>query len=248
MIEIINAKIRNRDISVPGSKSYTHRTMIAAALSDGRCEIFNALKSEDTLLTLGALKQMGVRVEELPDRIVIYGTSGELKTCEEPLYLANSGTSMRLLTGIAALGRGIYTLTGTERMLERPIGDLLDGLNQVGVQAKSVNGNGCPPVEVRGGHVKGGRLSLKCGVSSQYLSSLLLIAPCTKDGLPSEGGGSASTMRRSRIADASASTASRAKGAPQPTRLKSRPASGIPITKAPDQPNSMMPTAVPRWV
>jgi 3-phosphoshikimate 1-carboxyvinyltransferase len=90
---------------------------------------------------------------------------------------------MRLLTGVAALGQGTYTLTGTDRMGERPIFDLLEGLNQIGIQARSVYKNGCPPVEITGGNVSGGKVELKCHISSQYLSSLLLIAPCLKKGL-----------------------------------------------------------------
>ena len=184
MIEIKSQKIKKIvEVAVPGSKSYTHRILIAAALSDGICTLQNCLKSEDTLLTLNALRQFGVEIEEHDNQIVAHGTNGVLKPCSKPVYLGNSGTSMRLLTGVAALGDGMYTLTGTERMLERPIQDLLDGLDQIGVFASSVNKNGCPPVEIRGEKLKGGSLSLKCKTSSQYLSSLLLIAPYTQDGL-----------------------------------------------------------------
>jgi len=184
MIEIKSQKIKKSvEIAVPGSKSYTHRILIAAALSDGVCTIENCLKSEDTLFTMSALRQFGVRIDDCDDRIVVHGINGILKSCSDPVYLGNSGTSMRLLTGVAALGDGMCTLTGTERMFERPIQDLLDGLNQIGVFARSVNKNGCPPVEIRGGRVKGGALSLKCKISSQYLSSLLLMSPYTEDGL-----------------------------------------------------------------
>ncbi len=176
----------NSVVTVPGSKSYTHRILIASALSDGQCKVENPLKSEDTLLTLDALKQMGVRVEAENDDFIIHGMSGELEPSDKPIYLANSGTSMRLLTSVAAIGKGTYTLTGTDRMAERPIVDLLDSLSQMKVPARSVNGNGCPPVEVTGGDVRGGRISLKCGVSSQYLSGLLLIAPFTKESLAIE--------------------------------------------------------------
>lgn len=186
MIEIKPTKLTNSVVTVPGSKSYTHRILIASALSDGKCKVENPLKSEDTLLTLDALKQMGVRAEAENDDFIIRGMSGELKPSAEPIYLANSGTSMRLLTAVAAIGKGTYTLTGTDRMAERPIVDLLDSLQQMKVSARSVNGNGCPPVEVVGGDVKGGRISLKCGVSSQYLSGLLLIAPFTKESLAIE--------------------------------------------------------------
>ncbi|MBA4368158.1 MAG: 3-phosphoshikimate 1-carboxyvinyltransferase [Desulfobacterium sp.] len=183
MITIRTEKIKNTAVTVPGSKSYTHRLLIAAALSNGTCRIENMLRSEDTLLTLAALKQMGILVKDSGDEIEITGLGGTFKLCDDPIYLANSGTSMRLLTGICALGQGTYTLTGTQRMGERPIGDLLDGLNQIGIRAVSMNQNNCPPVQITGGKISGTTVDLKCHVSSQYLSSLLLMAPCLEKGL-----------------------------------------------------------------
>ena len=183
MIEIKSGKIRDCSVTVPGSKSYTHRMLIAAALSDGICKITNCLESEDTILTSNALQQMGVKIYSEGDQLIVHGTGGLIDKCVEPVYLANSGTSMRLLTSVAALGKGLYRLTGTERMSERPIQDLLNALNSIGVNAYSVLKNGCPPVEIEGNIVKGGKLSINCGLSSQFLSSLLLIAPYTQKGL-----------------------------------------------------------------
>ena len=134
-------------------------------------------------MTLKALEQMGARVEDMGDDLRITGRAGRLAPCAEPVYLENSGTSMRLLTAIAALGQGKYTLTGTERMAERPIEDLLDALSALGISARSVRGNGCPPVEVTGAPVVGGCVDIRCAVSSQYLSGLLLMAPCTRIGM-----------------------------------------------------------------
>jgi 3-phosphoshikimate 1-carboxyvinyltransferase len=186
MIEIKPQLIADSDVLVPGSKSYTHRILIAAALSDGICTISNGLKSEDTLLTLDALRQMGIAIDVRDDRFIVHGEKGRLKPRLDPVYLGNSGTSMRLLTAVAALGRGRYALTGTKRMQERPIQDLLDGLAQMGVTARSINNTGCPPVEVIGDSVLGGDVLLKCGVSSQFLSALLLIAPYTQKGVEIE--------------------------------------------------------------
>jgi len=174
--------IRNLSVAVPGSKSYTHRIFIAAALANGTSTVLNALDSEDTRLTLQALEQMGARVERSAT-IVIDGFNGRPAPCADPLYLGNSGTSIRLLTGIAALGTGRYRLTGTERMGQRPIADLLEGLAQVGVATRCDHHNGCPPLEVEGGTITGRRLEIVCRESSQYLSSLLLLAPCTAQGL-----------------------------------------------------------------
>ena len=170
-------------VSVPGSKSLSHRFLMAAALSDGKCIIENCLISEDTLLTMGALRQMGVKIGVEGTRVQVKGRKGRFSACQEPVFLGNSGTSLRFVCALAVLGEGPYTITGTERMQERPIQDLLDGLVKIQVPAKSVNGNGCPPVIIGGGKRIGGATELRCGKSSQYLSAMLLIAPCTHSGI-----------------------------------------------------------------
>jgi 3-phosphoshikimate 1-carboxyvinyltransferase len=186
MIEITPTKTLSGDVAVPGSKSYTHRILIAAALSDGICEVANALNSEDTRLTQAGLKQLGIVIEGKDDILTVFGANGRLKPADMPIYLGNSGTSMRLLTAVASLGSGTYTLTGTDRMSERPIQDLLDALNILGIDARSQNNTGCPPVVITGGKIAGGRTRLRCGISSQFLSGLLLIAPYTENGLDIE--------------------------------------------------------------
>jgi 3-phosphoshikimate 1-carboxyvinyltransferase len=183
MKDIKPHKINDCKVSVPGSKSYTHRMLIAAALSDGICSIKNALISEDTQFTIEALKQMGVQIEGRGDDMRIYGGGGCLGACAAPIYLGNSGTSMRLLTGVAALGKGTYTLTGTDRMQMRPIKDLLDALQLIGVKARSLKDNDCPPVEVTAATISKDKVDINCQKSSQYLSALLLMAPCTPNGL-----------------------------------------------------------------
>jgi 3-phosphoshikimate 1-carboxyvinyltransferase len=170
-------------IQVPGSKSYTHRTLIAAALSDGTCRVDNPLRSEDTLLTLKALGQMGIPIDAQPDRIVVHGQSGRFSPVTQPIDFRNSGTSMRLFGALAVLGEGPYMLTGTKRMCERPMQALLDSLVQLGVPAHSLGRNGCPPVVIVGGRCPGDRTTIDCSISSQYLSALLLIAPCLPRGL-----------------------------------------------------------------
>jgi len=183
MKEIKPHKISACRVSVPGSKSYTHRMLIAAALSDGICIIKNALVSEDTRLTIEALRQMGIQIDFHDDAVRVYGKGGRMGAGHAPIYLGNSGTSMRLLTGVAALGEGTYTLTGTDRMQKRPIKDLLDALQQIGVKARSLNDNGCPPVEITGATIRKDQVDINCQKSSQYLSALLLIAPCIDNGL-----------------------------------------------------------------
>ena len=120
-------KISHAEVTVPGSKSYTHRMLIAAALSNGDCTINNPLRSEDTNCTMNALRQFGVPIEMQDDCCTISGRNGNLGATQNPLDLGNSGTSMRLLTAVAALGQGTHILTGSQRMQQRPIADLLAG-------------------------------------------------------------------------------------------------------------------------
>jgi 3-phosphoshikimate 1-carboxyvinyltransferase len=183
MIEIKPRKLTGCSVSVPGSKSYTHRILIAVSLADGPCIVENGLQSEDTLLTMAALKQMGIPIDLVGNRLTVMGNKGKLKAPDKPVYLGNSGTSMRLLTGVASLCQGVCTLTGSDRMKQRPIQDLLDALSHIGVKARSIDANGCPPVEIFGGSVKGGKTELRCNISSQFLSSLLLIGPYTQAGI-----------------------------------------------------------------
>jgi 3-phosphoshikimate 1-carboxyvinyltransferase len=168
-------------LTLPGSKSYTHRVLIAASLAQGGSVLRNALKAEDTELTAQALARLGAGIDWQESAVRVLGTGGRLSPVAGPLYLGNSGTSMRFLTALVALGRGDYRLTGEDRLLERPVGELIEALGQFGVWARSENWDNYPPVIVRGG-LTGGRATLSGSVSSQYLSALLFIAPLSEKG------------------------------------------------------------------
>lgn len=183
MIEIIPRPWHRDDIQVPGSKSYTHRCLIAAALSDGPCTLVNALDSEDTRLTAQALHQMGIAISWQGRTVSAKGAGGKIQASKDAIYLGNSGTSMRLLAAVAALSQHVYRLEGTERMHERPVKELLYGLEQIGINAYALHGNGCPPIIIEGGTFNANHVELDCQVSSQYLSGMLLIAPYIKGGL-----------------------------------------------------------------
>ncbi len=184
MREILPHTPKNARVTVPGSKSLTHRFLIGAALADGRCTLVRPLDSEDTRLTAAALQRMGASIDAShEEEWTVHGTGAAPGPCAEPIHLGNSGTSMRLLMGTAALGEGTYILTGSERMQQRPVHHLLEALERIGVPARSISGNGCPPVEIQGGRLRGGSTRIDCSVSSQYLSSLLLLAPCLAEGL-----------------------------------------------------------------
>lgn len=175
----------NATLALPGSKSYTHRALMAAALAKGDSVLTNALTAEDTELTAQALAQLGAGIDWQGNRILVTGRGGRWRPVSTPIYLGNSGTSMRFLTALVALGRGDYLLTGTGRLCQRPLGELLDALGQLGVQAVSENGDGCPPVRVTGG-LTGGKTQLSGAISSQYLSALLFIGPLAPQGLTLE--------------------------------------------------------------
>ncbi|SDU62879.1 3-phosphoshikimate 1-carboxyvinyltransferase [Desulfobacula phenolica] len=184
MKKIIPKDIQDQAVVIPGSKSISHRMMICASLSNGTSHIENLLQSDDINLTMGALKQMGANIEYLKDHhYKVLGFGGTPQACDSDIYLGNSGTSMRLLAGIAALGNTRYTLTGDQRMCERPMIELLEALNMLGIDATSQNPNGTPPVYIRGGSREGGGVNIDCSKSSQYLSSLLMMGALMKNGL-----------------------------------------------------------------
>lgn len=177
-------EIKESTIRIPGSKSISHRAMICACLANGRSVIKNILKSDDVFYTIAGLKKMGAVIEEINDNIFeVHGFNGKPELCDKEIYLGNSGTSMRLLTGVASLGNCLYILTGDKRMCQRPMGGLISALNMMGVSADSVNGNNCPPVRIKGGEKTGGKIILDCSSTSQYLSSVLIMGALLDKGL-----------------------------------------------------------------
>jgi 3-phosphoshikimate 1-carboxyvinyltransferase len=178
------AKPPRATVRVPGSKSITNRALILAALGSQHdpCTLVGALRSEDTEVMMESLRRLGFDIQANWDSaepcIVVGRNRGPLiPATDADLFIANSGTSMRFLTAMVAAGRGRYRLDGIPRMRERPIADLLEALCQLGVQAKSVNGNGCPPVIIETEGLQGGNVRMRGNISSQFLSGLLMAAP-----------------------------------------------------------------------
>jgi 3-phosphoshikimate 1-carboxyvinyltransferase len=166
-------------IRPPGSKSITNRALVCAALADGTSTLTGCLDSEDTQVMLAALAQLGLMIDldALHESVTIAGCGGRIPASKAELYIANSGTTVRFLTAMLALGQGTFRLDGTPRMRERPIDDLIRGLAQLGANVQSETGNGCPPVVVHATGLAGGRAELRGNVSSQFLSGLLMAAP-----------------------------------------------------------------------
>ncbi len=167
-------------IRPPGSKSITNRAIVCAALARGESLLTGALESDDTRVMVEGLRQLGVAVDHDPgaQTIGVSGCNGCPPAASADLLLGNSGTTVRFLTAMAALGHGVYRLDGTPRMRERPIQDLLDAMTQLGADATSEAGTGCPPVVVRAAGLPGGTAEVAGSISSQFLSGLLLAAPC----------------------------------------------------------------------
>ncbi|MGC8969056.1 MAG: 3-phosphoshikimate 1-carboxyvinyltransferase [Conexivisphaera sp.] len=166
----------------PPSKSYTHRAMVAAALADGESLILRPLASDDTAATARALRLLGTRLIRRGDTLVVRPAA--LRAPGDVIDCGGSGTTIRFLSSVASLTDGGYTvLTGSRRLRERPVGPLLDALSQLGVHAESTRRNGLPPVIVRGGGMRGGSATISAAESSQYVSSILLSAPRSRDGV-----------------------------------------------------------------
>ena len=179
MKEIEPRKSTNGAVSIPGSKSVTHRALIAAGLAEGRSRIKNFLECEDTFFTLNALRELGVKISGKGEEINVLGNGGEFARSSgiKAIYLGNSGTSYRLLLSTVALAKGHYLLTGSQRMQKRPVGGLVQALNKLGVEVLCTACEGFPPVYVKAKGMRGGMADIDGAMSSQYLSSLLLAGP-----------------------------------------------------------------------
>ena len=162
---------------MPGSKSYTQRALVLAALAEGKSVLRNPLVAEDTSHLIAALRLLGTEILSRNGDLLVTGTGGRLANPGREIYLGNNGTAMRILTGLVSIGRGTFTLTGDQRLRERPIEPLLAALRSLGIDARSLDREGYPPVVIRTSGLQGGKVTLRDIESSQYISALLLCAP-----------------------------------------------------------------------
>ncbi|PKA39523.1 3-phosphoshikimate 1-carboxyvinyltransferase [Rhizobium sullae] len=159
----------------PGSKSITNRALLLAGLAKGTSRLTGALKSDDTRYMADALRAMGVSIDEPNDTSFVVTGSGKLLPPKAPLFLGNAGTATRFLTAAAALVDGTVVIDGDQHMRKRPIGPLVDALRSLGIDATAETG--CPPVVVNGtGRFEASRIGIDGGLSSQYVSALLMMA------------------------------------------------------------------------
>ena len=167
------------EIRLPGSKSMSNRVLLLAALAEGTTQVRNLLESDDTNHMLNALSTLGAGIDLSDDGLQceVTGLGGAFPESEATLFLGNSGTTMRSLCAAICAGKGHYTLTGEPRMLERPIGDLVDALRQVGAQIAYTGAEGCPPLDITACGLAGGTVRIRGNISSQYLTGMLMAAP-----------------------------------------------------------------------
>ncbi|HON05002.1 MAG TPA: 3-phosphoshikimate 1-carboxyvinyltransferase [Candidatus Ratteibacteria bacterium] len=161
---------------IPGSKSHTIRAIVIASLAQGQSKIFKPLESEDTMAAVNACKCLGAEINTEKKYWTIKGFSGTpLIPSSGYLDLKNSGTSFNLICGVVSLGHFEVILDGDNSLRSRPVEPLLTALRNIGAQAVSINGNGKPPVKIKG-RIKGGETTVD-GINSQFLSSLLISSP-----------------------------------------------------------------------
>ncbi|WDZ77398.1 3-phosphoshikimate 1-carboxyvinyltransferase [Ensifer adhaerens] len=167
------------NVRPPGSKSITNRALLLAGLAKGTSRLTGALKSDDTRYMAEALRAMGVEVSEPDDTTFVVTSTGKLLPPAAPLFLGNAGTATRFLTAAAALVDGTVVVDGDQHMRKRPIKPLVEALGTLGVEVTAETG--CPPVTVKGtGGFLAGRVVIDAGLSSQYVSALLMAAPGAK--------------------------------------------------------------------
>ena len=166
----------NATVRVPGSKSLTNRALLISALANGQTRLTNALFSDDSNYFAKALQTLGfnVQLDEVQQEMTVTGLGGKIPTNKADLFIGNSGTTVRFLSAFLTLGNGQYKLDGEPRMRERPIGDLVNALRQLGADLETINN--CPPVKITASGLSGGRTEIAGDISSQFLSALLMVA------------------------------------------------------------------------
>jgi 3-phosphoshikimate 1-carboxyvinyltransferase len=172
-------------VSAPPSKSYTHRAIVVASLAAGETRIAHPLLSDDTVYTINACRSLEAAIAQDGDTLSVTGTGGLINVTPDAgvIFTGNSGSTIRMVAAVAALSPTRVVLDGDARLRQRPVGDLLSALESLGARAHSINGNGCPPIEVQGGRLTGGEITIPGLVSSQYVTALLMIAPYVRNGL-----------------------------------------------------------------
>lgn len=170
-------------VTPPGSKSLTNRALVLAALAKGESVIRNVLVAEDTAVMLDSLRRLGFQIGTSDDNTTVHvrGGGGVIPAERAELHCGNSGTTIRFLTALCCVGRGEYLLDGIERMRQRPIGQLVDLLKNLGGRIEYLESPGTPPLRVAARGLAGGIAKFPSAQSSQYLSAALQVAPLARN-------------------------------------------------------------------
>ena len=172
---ILPVKSLSGEITIPSSKSHTIRALLIAAMAKGESTIINPLESADTQSCIEAIKILGAKIKIETDRWIVIGTGGDIHPVADTINVGNSGTTLYLAAGLAALSSHKMTFTGDKQIQSRPVEALLKSLKDLGAEVSITGTKGCPPFTIQG-PLKGGATSIECP-TSQYLSSLLLCTP-----------------------------------------------------------------------
>lgn len=173
----------NRRMTLPGSKSISNRVLLLAALARGETVFHNFLISDDTIFMAEGLNMLGYRVEVDRARHSCAVRGGKLPRGDHRLFVGNAGTAMRFLASFLCLGDGDFYLDGDERMHQRPVADLIAALRELDCDVMSEKNDGCPPLIIRARGIEGTECHIRGENSSQYISSLLMAAPYSKNGM-----------------------------------------------------------------
>lgn len=170
---------------MPGSKSFTNRALVMAALADGRSTLQYASESDDSIAMINALLALGVKIEKKDSEITVYGRGGSFDPYCGEIDVGPAGTTMRFLVALSILVKdGAVTLKGTEHMHTRPIGDLVDAIRLLGAEVTYLNQAGCPPLLIKAPErIVAREIAMNGKMSSQYFTALLLVAPALPAGL-----------------------------------------------------------------
>ena len=173
------------EVQVVGSKSYTNRALIVAALAEGASSLSGVLFSDDTRFMMQSLRELGVSIDADEAACVaqVQGVAGHVRAASARCFVGNAGTAARFLPVVMALGQGVYELDGVPRMRARPIGPLVEALTQLGVKVECLQKPNAVPLRVHGGSFRGGAVELPGNLSSQYISGLMMGAPYLCEGL-----------------------------------------------------------------
>src|SRR5262245_52803416 len=165
-------------ITPPGSKSLTNRALVMAALSENICDLSNVLFADDTHVMLENLMRLGffLQIDHDAHTVRVHGRAGHIDKSHAELFCGNSGTTIRFLTALTSLGNGNFTLDGIPRMRQRPIGHLVELLQNLGVRTEYLIEHGYPPIKVHAHGLPGGIARYPATHSSQFLSALLMVA------------------------------------------------------------------------